>query len=369
MKWLKYAALIIVSIAIVGCGKQEPTSSEDSEDTAATTTISSTTSTTTITSTTSATKTTTNTTTVVTTTAEAPVVRNYNRNSDRTYDMSVYVQGIIDNPTYPVYAEPNYDSAVLRYTGDKNRVGDFIIDGYGNFWYPLEDGSGYVVEYPIMCAYRQVCETFRNEYPKEHSFGYYRYDINNDGTEEWIFGKGDTSADQRYEVQTVEPNNFYFTYCGDLLLGKLYVDSQGNLYDKFEKMRYTTIHKVELNGANLVTTEVSQLPNGATALTEYSYYDTLGANYTDPYMNNAKSIDASTGKSIHENPAYSSPEPEYVEPITEAPTPSSDPPFNEDEPNVWCPDCGYGFFTTGVGANGLDCPNCGKNFMPAPQGQ
>lgn len=34
------------------------------------------------------------------------------------------------------------------------------------------------------------------------------------------------------------------------------------------------------------------------------------------------------------------------------------------QPNVWCPDCGYGFFVTGVGIDGLDCPSCGKNFMP-----
>ncbi len=38
----------------------------------------------------------------------------------------------------------------------------------------------------------------------------------------------------------------------------------------------------------------------------------------------------------------------------------------EETPNVWCPYCGYGFFTTGVGSNGIDCPSCGENYMPEP---
>lgn len=41
-------------------------------------------------------------------------------------------------------------------------------------------------------------------------------------------------------------------------------------------------------------------------------------------------------------------------------------PFDEETPNVWCPYCGYGFFTTGVGSNGIDCPSCGENYMPVP---
>lgn len=35
-----------------------------------------------------------------------------------------------------------------------------------------------------------------------------------------------------------------------------------------------------------------------------------------------------------------------------------------ETPNVWCPECGHGFFVTGVGLEGLNCPNCGANFMP-----
>ena len=39
--------------------------------------------------------------------------------------------------------------------------------------------------------------------------------------------------------------------------------------------------------------------------------------------------------------------------------------FDMDEtPNVWCPNCGYGFFTTGVGTEGFTCPNCGHNWLP-----
>lgn len=38
--------------------------------------------------------------------------------------------------------------------------------------------------------------------------------------------------------------------------------------------------------------------------------------------------------------------------------------YIDDSPNVWCPECGYGFYTTGVGTEGLNCPSCGNNWMP-----
>lgn len=36
-------------------------------------------------------------------------------------------------------------------------------------------------------------------------------------------------------------------------------------------------------------------------------------------------------------------------------------------PNVYCPNCGYGFFTTGVGTDGFFCPECGYNWLPGLQ--
>ena len=38
--------------------------------------------------------------------------------------------------------------------------------------------------------------------------------------------------------------------------------------------------------------------------------------------------------------------------------------YEEETPNVWCPNCGYGFFTTGVGTEGFTCPSCGHNWLP-----
>lgn len=38
--------------------------------------------------------------------------------------------------------------------------------------------------------------------------------------------------------------------------------------------------------------------------------------------------------------------------------------YEEETPNVWCPNCGYGFFTTGVGTEGFNCPACGHNWLP-----
>lgn len=38
--------------------------------------------------------------------------------------------------------------------------------------------------------------------------------------------------------------------------------------------------------------------------------------------------------------------------------------YEEETPNVWCPSCGYGFFTTGVGTEGFNCPACGHNWLP-----
>lgn len=368
MKWLKYAALVMISIAIVGCGKQESTSSEDSEDTATTTTISSTTSTTSITSTTSAAKTTTNTTTAVTTTAIPKKV--YNKSADITYNFEpVGYRSSGQCIKYSVYSEPNYNGAVLWQSDSPGRLDALTVDNYGNFWYSLEDHSGYVVENEITSPLAQYYNAVRGCYAEEYSGGFVHCDINGDNIEEWIFRCGRNSSEYKYEIYTVYTGEIDTIMCGAIPYGSLWIDDSGNLYTQVEKMGYNTPYKVSLQGSIVSADEVETLPNDVHAITETSYISVLGENYTDPYINNMKGIDASTGKSIHENPAYSSPEPEYVEPITEAPTPSSDPPFNEDAPNVWCPDCGYGFFTTGVGANGLDCPNCGKNFMPAPQGQ
>ena len=34
------------------------------------------------------------------------------------------------------------------------------------------------------------------------------------------------------------------------------------------------------------------------------------------------------------------------------------------EPNVFCPECGYSWFTTGVGIEGFTCPECGAKWLP-----
>lgn len=36
---------------------------------------------------------------------------------------------------------------------------------------------------------------------------------------------------------------------------------------------------------------------------------------------------------------------------------------NENEPNVWCPNCDWSLFTTGVGINGITCPECGTKVL------
>ena len=38
--------------------------------------------------------------------------------------------------------------------------------------------------------------------------------------------------------------------------------------------------------------------------------------------------------------------------------------FDNSEPNVFCPNCEYGFFVTGVGLDGLTCPQCNYNWLP-----
>lgn len=35
-----------------------------------------------------------------------------------------------------------------------------------------------------------------------------------------------------------------------------------------------------------------------------------------------------------------------------------------EDPNVWCPNCGYGFYTTGIGIDGLTCSKCGCVWLP-----
>lgn len=47
--------------------------------------------------------------------------------------------------------------------------------------------------------------------------------------------------------------------------------------------------------------------------------------------------------------------------LQEALTETSSEPYGET-PNVYCPNCGYGFFTTGVGISGFECPECHYKF-------
>ena len=39
-------------------------------------------------------------------------------------------------------------------------------------------------------------------------------------------------------------------------------------------------------------------------------------------------------------------------------------PALEEGPNVWCPNCGLGFYTTGIGNDGLTCRECGCVWLP-----
>ncbi len=39
-------------------------------------------------------------------------------------------------------------------------------------------------------------------------------------------------------------------------------------------------------------------------------------------------------------------------------------PALEEGPNVWCPNCGQGFYTTGIGIDGLTCSKCGCVWLP-----
>lgn len=51
------------------------------------------------------------------------------------------------------------------------------------------------------------------------------------------------------------------------------------------------------------------------------------------------------------------------------PTPSESSALSEtsgETPNVYCPNCGYGFYTTGVGISGFECPSCHYKFNYPP---
>ncbi len=51
------------------------------------------------------------------------------------------------------------------------------------------------------------------------------------------------------------------------------------------------------------------------------------------------------------------------------PTPSESSTLSEtsgETPNVYCPNCGYGFYTTGVGISGFECPSCHYKFNYPP---
>lgn len=336
-------AMIIVIIAMVifallyFCGKGSDKNNTSSESKTSQTPVStevttiSPETTTVITSTTEQTETTTTTTTTTTTMSTTSSNKTINASStaklDRTYEAIVK-----SSSTVQVYDSPNYSANVIKTlkSGEKMQVDSYFVDENLQVWFRIKDNKGWIEQYQITCAYSDYFDIMLDIYYSENGeyFTFTHYDIDKDGTDEWLFEKGENYADMEYDVYTA--NNREAEYLGSIPFGTLYTTDTGELISKIEQMGTEIAYSISLDQDVLSCQlyfkkeNVSEYSKSGELLETWMMKDILGEK--NNYEISAVELDTTA--------------------------------------NEWCPNCGYGFFTSGVGTEGFICPECDYSWYP-----
>lgn len=316
----------------------ESTDTQRTEVTTATTTTSTTTVSTTVDTTTTAATTSS---TAITTTSKPATVLNETTDIPLSIDSDQTYEAIVTpGSTGEVYKSPDYSSDVINTleANEKIQVDSYFVDEYLQIWFRLKGDKGWIDEYQIKSAYLDYFNIMRNTYytDNEEYYIFSHYDIDKDGTDEWLFQKGTSASDMEFDVYTA--NNRQAEYIGSIPFGTLYTTDNGELISKYEQMdaevAYTiTLEQGVLSSQLLFQNEnVSEYSEPGKVLETWLVYEIFGDK--DDYNNDGINAD---GKDTGEL---------------------------DLSPNVWCPECGYGFFTTGVGNEGFICPECGHNWYP-----
>lgn len=298
---------------------------------------------TTTTTTTQATTTTVAVTTTKATTAPLAVL------PDRTYDAIVgaYSSGI------NIYSSPYSDHTVIGalVPSETFRVDSYYVDDNDKVWFRLNGDNGWIDGYDdFSCPYLEYFNLI--EWSDDLLFTH--FDIDKDGTDEWIFQTGTCMADMTYEVYTAD-SACGIKYLGTIPNGALCEDEKGQLITAYGHMGWEAAYIVTMK-ANVLSLQllfehdnVIEYTTPGTVVESWTRQDVFGSSTSTDYSYDTYAYGSdgvlSDGRG-NESDEYDD---DYID---------------EETPNVFCPNCGYGYFETGVGTEGFTCPSCGYNWLP-----
>ena len=338
----------------------------------------------------------------------------YKAENDKTFHATLTVD------TADIY-DSKYENIDSISNDKKLQTDDFLIDGDGFFYFHiLGEKDHYIFEESINGPYVQYIQLIRDMYYAEPYNTVAQFDIDKDGTNEWLFQTGSAEYEYKYDVYSVASNDADIELLGSIPFGNLFVDKDDNLILQQGHMGVETDYSVtiknnEISYDTLYTQEnVDEYSKPGKEISTKSFIDILGENYINPYntpevpenSNNSDEIPDELSQDALYNVATALNVPDYMtisfkqsepvyweavgtwltyvevisddkiiasaavdlytgEPAREINNYDDTPDFLiEAKPNVKCPDCGYSWFVTGVGADGFTCSQCGRNFMP-----
>lgn len=361
MKLCKNLMSIILAstmiITMVGCNRSKSTSDATqteaeitSDSTEVTTTNTETTTSNTGTTASSSSETTT-TTTATTQIKKKSALRVTDKSKDRTY------QGITgsDSGKNIFYENPDSRSQELDVVGNDIRytVVDYRYNEHEQIYYKVSGRKGWISDFSCpLTQYIYLAMRLCRAYSENNAFA--TYDIDNDGTSEWIFQVGNDATE--YEFWVYSAKGDYAESIGTMPFGSLYVDKKGNLITKYEKLGHEVAYQVEYHNGSLNVKMIYENSN------------------LDEYTNPGEKVPTTTiGSIIDDSKYYSAPSTSVICENCFERYDSSEYDYcpycfynwepDETDYNLFCDNCGYKGFTTGVGVEGIICPDCGHYII------
>ncbi|MBQ8688306.1 MAG: hypothetical protein IJ512_07150 [Ruminococcus sp.] len=175
----------------------------------------------------------------VSTTEPAPSAL-YLWTEDRTYDAKAVSE-------LSVYSQPDPASDIIS-TLKKNTA--FQVDSYsvkadGTVWFRLGGDNGWIRGTDIECAYAD-CFTLMQGIAQYDTLctsnTFAHYDINGDGTDEWLFQTGAYTAEMAYSIYTAKA--YHLQYAGSIINGMLYTEANGQLLVQYARMGVEEVYAV-----------------------------------------------------------------------------------------------------------------------------
>ena len=306
-----------------------------------------------------------------TTTTEKKTYPAYNKRNDVLYQGSFGREGhLCLNPKVSPYYNDK-DARKVNF-GDPFIAIDFTYDNCGGVWLKTTKND-WVLDAEGWSRYFNLIDYMKYEYDMNRDNCYFTYDVDHDGSLEWFLQEGDARSNSFYYVFSPTAD---FPYCaGTIVHGILYETDDGELvlqdcYSGGETLYRITYKNGIIDAKMIYDRTVDSYSTPGTEIKGYTYdyfFDgripRIAGDYP-PFHDfeleeETEYFDDSYYDDYDDN--YDDYEDDYSDYTEE---PEDDDWTDWETPNVWCPECGYGMFITGIGDEGIDCPDCGANYFP-----